>query len=127
MAHSGSAGAHLTEEELLMKSKVLWGFLLTLSFILGFGIALAYFSDYDLLSKYLKQEVRLTQDIRVSNSAGQTLTLPKGTVLYYEKAYNEEDYLLIKIITENIEEKSSPASGKNEHSLYFTEQTKRNK
>lgn len=110
-----------------MKSKVLWGILLVLSFILGFGVALAYFSDYDLLSKYVKQEVQLTQDMRTSNSAGQVLTLPKGSVLYYEKAYNEEDYLLIKIITENIEEKSSPVSGKNENSLYFTEQAKHTK
>lgn len=107
-----------------MKSRVLWGILLVLSFVLGFSVALAYFSDYDLLSKYIKQEVQLTQDIRVSNSAGQVLALPKGSVLYYEKAYNEEDYLLIKIITENIDEKSSPVSGEDENSLYFAEQAK---
>jgi len=122
MAHSGSTGANLAEEDLLMKSKVLRGIMLALSFFLGFAVALAYFSDYDLLSKYVKQEVQLTQDMPVSNSAGKVLILPKGAVLYYEKAYNEEDHLLIKIITENIEEKSSPTSGKNENSLYFTGQ-----
>ncbi len=110
-----------------MKSKVILGISLVVSFIIGFSAALAYFSDYDLLSNYVKQEIQLTQDMRVSNSAGQVLTLPKGSVLFYEKAYNEEDYLLIKIITENIEENSSPVSGKNENSLYFAEQTKHTK
>jgi hypothetical protein len=126
MAHSGSAWTHLTEEELLMKSKVLWGISLALSFIFGFSIALAYFSDYDLLSKYVNKEIQLTQDMRVSNSTGQVLTLPKGSVLYYEKTYNEVDHLLIKIIAENIEDKSSLFNGKNEHSLYFAEQAKHN-
>jgi hypothetical protein len=110
-----------------VKSKILWGIVLALSFILGFGVALAYFSDYDLLSRYVRQEVQLTQDVRVSNSTGQVLTLPKEAVLYYEKAYNEEDHLLIRIIAENIEEKSSPVNGKNEKSLYFAEQAKHTK
>lgn len=107
-----------------MKSKVILGILLVVSFIIGFSAALAYFSDYDLLSNYVKQEVQLTQDMRVSNSAGQVLTLPKGSVLYYEKAYNEKDYLLIKILAENIEEKSSLVNEKDERSLYFAEQAK---
>ncbi len=89
------------------------------SFIFGVSMGGFYFTDYDLLSKYQRVEVKLTQDLVVENLLKQKLIIPKDTILYHVNSYEQQDYLTLNIIVEGVSKVSQPVGNRKEKSKYF--------